>query len=159
MNSNRTGSTRSKNMTAIKSRDTQPEIIIRKALHGVGYRYRLHMKTIAGTPDLVFTKLGAVLFVNGCFWHKHDCHLFQWPRSRKEFWKNKLLRNASNDANNKILLEKSWRIGIVWECALKGKLRIPIETIVGLLCNWLDNRGKYIEIRGTNREDFYKYSP
>ena len=89
--------TRSKMMAGIKGKNTKPEMLIRKALFAKGLRYRLHDKNLPGKPDLVFPKYKAVIFVQGCFWHGHDCHLFKWPTSNKEYWRNKINRNREVD--------------------------------------------------------------
>ncbi|CAG0903564.1 unnamed protein product [Cyprideis torosa] len=121
--------TRSKNMAAIRGKDTKPELVIRKGLHKAGFRYRLHDKKLPGKPDLVFPRYQAVLFINGCFWHLHDCHLFKWPKTRSEFWSDKIKKNVARDQVNIAQLKASgWRVGIIWECSLKGK------TL------WLNNR-------------------
>ena len=83
---------RSKNMGAIRYRDTKPEVIIRRLLHQSGYRYRLNVKTILGKPDIVLKRLSSLIFIHGCFWHQHNCHLFKWPQTRKAFWKDKILK-------------------------------------------------------------------
>src|SRR5574344_1068154 len=89
---------RSALMAGIRSRDTAPEIALRKALFARGLRYRIHDRTLPGTPDLVFPRFLAVIFVNGCFWHAHDCHLFRLPASRGEFWEAKLNSNRARDS-------------------------------------------------------------
>lgn len=136
-------------MAAIKGRHTKPEILIRKAMHSTGLRYRLHARDLPGKPDLVFAKYNAVIFVNGCFWHHHDCHLFKWPATRKEFWKAKIDRNVANDARVKdALLQNGWRIATVWECALNGKARLNQEHAMRLLAGWVRSDRKKITIRG-----------
>ena len=113
------------NMTRIRAKDTKPELTVRRVLHASGLRYRLQVRDLPGKPDLVFPRFRAVLFVHGCFWHMHGCPLFKWPKSREEFWKTKLGRNAGRDAEVQTrLLEANWRVLTVWECALKGKGRI-----------------------------------
>jgi len=89
---------RSKNMSAIKRANTLPELLIRKALHHIGYRYRLNVKEIPGTPDIVLPRLSSLIFVHGCFWHGHDCHLFKLPASRREFWSNKISKTQKTTA-------------------------------------------------------------
>src|SRR3546814_21090121 len=88
--------TRSRNMAAIKGSHTKPELLIRTALHAAGLRYRLNVKDLPGTPDLAFPRHRAVVFVNGCFWHRHDCHLFKWPANRQEFWRETIGRHVAN---------------------------------------------------------------
>jgi DNA mismatch endonuclease (patch repair protein) len=141
--------TRSKNMAAIKGRDTKPELIIRKALHHAGFRYRLHAKDLPGKPDLVLPKYNSALFINGCFWHRHDCHLFKWPGTRQDFWKKKIMGNVANDQKKLAMLhDAGWRTGIVWECALKGKTRISEDEAIQHLSEWLKSDHKIIEIQG-----------
>lgn len=109
-------------MAAVRGRDTKPEIALRRRLHALGLRYRLNVKSLPGTPDLVFPRFGAVVFVHGCFWHGHDCPLFVAPRTRPDFWLNKIGANQSRDRRNHMaLLESDWRIATIWECAVRGK--------------------------------------
>lgn len=132
--------TRSRMMAGIRSGDTKPEKLLRKALHSLGFRYRLHVPSLLGRPDLVFPKYHAVLFVHGCFWHGHDCPLFRMPGTRKDFWENKLRRNRERDIEvRKILLATGWRLGIVWECTLKGKKKIGLEKTVSRIVEWLES--------------------
>lgn len=141
--------TRSKNMAAIKGHDTKPEVLIRKALHRAGFRYRLHAKDLPGKPDIVFPRHQAVLFINGCFWHHHHCHLFKWPQTRREFWEKKITGNTANDQKKVRMLEElGWRVGIVWECALKGKHRIDHDVAIQKLTEWLQSDQKELEIQG-----------
>lgn len=141
--------TRSRMMSGIRSENTKPEMLVRKALHKIGFRYRLHDSRIPGKPDLVFPKYHAVLFVNGCFWHGHDCPLFRMPETRNEFWKDKIRKNLERDAVVlKRLEDIGWRFGIVWECSLKGKKRIGTEEIVKRIVAWLESDTKEFEIRG-----------
>ena len=118
-------------MSGIKSKNTKPELIIRKALFGNGFRYRLHDKKLPGKPDLVLPKYRTVIFINGCFWHGHNCHLFKWPSTRKAFWKDKIGRNQSRDALAGRQLKKfGWNVIVVWECAIKGKSRIELPEVI-----------------------------
>jgi len=140
---------RSRNMAAVKSKNTKPELFIRKALHRRGFRYGLHNKDLPGKPDMVFRKYGAVLFVNGCFWHKHDCPRFTWPKTREAFWKEKINANRDRDIRNlQDLSDLDWRFAIVWECALKGKQKLEPEVITDLLDIWLRSEETDLEIRG-----------
>jgi len=138
---------RSKNMAAIKSRDTSPELIVRKTLHVAGYRYRLHARNLPGSPDLVFLKYRAVLFINGCFWHKHECHLFRLPKTRTEFWNSKLSGTAAKDnVNLGLLRDLSWRTGTIWECSLRGKTRLTLVAITDIMSEWLKSDRQSLEI-------------
>ncbi len=125
---------RQHNMSRIRSRDTRPEMLIRRGLHALGLRYRLHVRRLPGTPDLVFPRARAVIFVHGCFWHGHDCALGIKPKTNTEFWSAKITRNQTRDRLAiKELEGKGWRIAVVWECALKGRNRRPIECVLGEL--------------------------
>ena len=114
--------TRRFNMSQIKSKDTKPELMIRKFLFSKGLRYRLHNKKLPGKPDIVFKKYRTVLFVNGCFWHGHEnCRYFVLPKTRTEWWKEKIYGNKARDLKNKEeLYNLGWRVLEVFECELKG---------------------------------------
>jgi DNA mismatch endonuclease, patch repair protein len=108
-------------MRAIRSKNTRPEIFVRKALHAAGFRYRLHSKNLPGKPDIVLPKYRIVIFVQGCFWHGHDCKYFKVPKTRAEFWGNKITENKSRDKINiDKLTESGWQVLLVWECATKS---------------------------------------
>ena len=109
---------RSWNMSRIKSRDTSPELKVRSILHRMGYRFRLHRKDLPGKPDIVLPKYRAVIFVHGCFWHRHfDCKYAYTPKSNIEFWEKKFSKNIERDLRNKRLLqEQGWSVIVVWEC-------------------------------------------
>lgn len=140
---------RSQMMSGIRSKDTKPEIQIRKGLHARGYRYRLHESNLPGKPDLTLKKHNAVIFVHGCFWHVHECHLFKWPKTRENWWREKLSGNVKKDKENISRLHDSgWRVLIVWECALKGKTRLPIDNVLDEISGWLDSNGESKEIQG-----------
>ncbi|WFE77313.1 very short patch repair endonuclease [Roseinatronobacter sp. S2] len=140
---------RSRMMAGIKAKNTNPELAIRYALHGRGFRFRLHRKDLPGKPDLVFAGRGAVIFVHGCFWHGHDCHLFRWPKSREDFWRDKIGKNIERDRQQRqALAEAGWRIGTVWECALKGKTRLPFDSVVEQCSIWLKSEIKMLEVSG-----------
>ena len=140
---------RSKNMAAVKGKDTKPELLIRKGLHRLGFRFRLHDRRLPGKPDLVFPKYRAVIFVNGCFWHKHDCHLFKQPATRKEFWEDKINRTCERDRENRAALkEAGWRILTVWECSLKGKTRLQDSELLERMSSWIAGELSEVEIRG-----------
>lgn len=110
-------------MAHIRSTNTKPEEIVRKYLFSKGFRYRKNVRTLPGCPDIVLPKYKTVIFVNGCFWHKHDCPRFVWPSSNEDYWKAKILRNVERDKKNAKALElQGWRIITVWECELKKKV-------------------------------------
>ena len=117
--------TRSYNMSRIKGKDTKPEMIVRKFLFSKGFRYRLHVKSLPGKPDIVLPKYKTVIFIHGCFWHGHDgCKYFVVPKTRTEWWLNKIIGNISNDnRNNELLKLEGWRVLIIWECDLKPNKR------------------------------------
>jgi len=123
--------TRSRNMSAIKSRDTSPEVAVRRQLFSEGLRYRKNVDTLPGSPDIVLPKYRTCIFVNGCFWHMHHgCPFFKLPKTRTGFWKKKLLRNTERDKQAyQRLVADGWRIVIIWECAIKGPKRIPLKEI------------------------------
>lgn len=112
---------RSYNMSQIKCKNTKPEELVRKYLFAHGYRFRKNDKRYSGKPDIVLPKYKNIIFVNGCFWHKHEgCKYFVWPKNNAEFWKNKIEQNVARDKNNyRLLQEQGWHIVIVWECELK----------------------------------------
>ena len=114
---------RSRNMSAIKSKNTKPEIAVRKLLHSMGYRFRLHRKDLPGSPDIVLPKYKTVIFVHGCFWHRHEnCKYASTPKTRQEFWEAKFRENINRDKlNQENLSSNGWKIIIVWECEIKDK--------------------------------------
>ena len=114
---------RSRNMSAIKSKNTKPEIKVRKVLHSMGYRFRLHSKDLPGSPDIVLPKYKTVIFVHGCFWHRHqNCKYASTPKTRKEFWNKKFNENINRDKiNQENLSSKGWKIIVVWECEINDK--------------------------------------
>ena len=112
---------RSALMSRIRSTDTKPELFVRRALHAMGYRFRTHVRGLPGCPDLVFTRRRSVIFVHGCFWHRHGCRKTYVPKSRKEFWQEKFVGNVSRDRRNQRLLEEAgWRVLVVWECEIES---------------------------------------
>ena len=121
---------RSRNMSAIKSKNTKPEIKVRKVLHSMGYRFRLHSKDLPGSPDIVLPKYKTVIFVHGCFWHRHEnCKYASTPKTRQEFWNKKFNENILRDKKNlEILSSLGWKIIIIWECEIRNK-KINLEQI------------------------------
>lgn len=109
---------RSERMSLIRGKDTKPEMLVRRAVHAMGFRYRLHVSNLPGTPDLVFPRLRKAIFVHGCFWHRHaGCTLARVPKSKLDFWIPKLNGNRERDIkNNKALLRDGWRVKVIWEC-------------------------------------------
>ncbi len=132
--------TRSRIMASVRGKDTAPELLLRKRLHKSGFRFRLHAKNLPGKPDLVFPKYKAVIFINGCFWHGHDCHRFSWPKTRKQFWRAKIQGNKERDCRNQeALLKAGWRVGLVWECSLRGRGRLGTEAVAKECAEWLSS--------------------
>lgn len=130
---------RSFNMSRIGPKDTKPELIVRKWLWNHGYRYRLHYQGLPGKPDLVFPSRNKVIFVNGCFWHRHDCSYFKWPITNAEFWKDKIEGNVLRDNKNYgMLIASGWIYLIIWECVLRNLKNVDRHER-------MDHIGQYIE--------------
>lgn len=116
------------NMSQIKGQNTKPEVLVRKTLWKLGYRYRLHRKDLPGKPDIVFSSRRKVIFVHGCFWHRHECEYFRWPATREAFWRQKIEGNAARDMRTQRRLKDiGWDYLIIWECEIKKK---PLKDIV-----------------------------
>lgn len=112
-------------MAAIRSKDTRPELVVRKLVHGMGYRYRLHVRSLPGTPDMVFPARRKVINVSGCFWHMHGCGRCRMPATRRAYWSAKLARNKSRDQRTRRALRRlGWDVLVVWECQTKSKDRL-----------------------------------
>lgn len=131
-------------MAAIGSKDSEGELLIRRGLHALGWRYRLGWnyrpdgRLLPGKPDLVFPGRRALIFVNGCYWHGHACHLFKWPKTEAPFWREKIGKNIARDARVRELLEAGgWRIAEVWECVLKGRERRPVSEVLAAIDEFL----------------------
>lgn len=128
---------RSRQMSLVRAVDTKPEMLVRRLVHSMGYRYRLHRRALPGTPDLVFASRKAVIFVHGCFWHRHPdpaCRLARLPKSRLDFWVPKLERNAERDREAVEALEATgWRVLVIWECEIKDAvgLRQKVDNFLG----------------------------
>lgn len=136
-------------MAAVRARDTKPELVIRKALHGAGLRYRLNVRDLPGKPDIVLPRYRAVVFVHGCFWHRHECDLFRWPQSRTEFWREKLDANAARDEKAADALDMAgWRQAVIWECALKGRKKRDFQDTMQRLIAWIRSDEQAITIGG-----------
>lgn len=140
---------RSEVMARVRSRDTRPEMVVRRGLHARGFRYRLHVKDLPGKPDMVFRKYGAVVLINGCFWHGHDCQLYRFPKSNTSYWIPKIRGNIERDKRHmRALRERGWRILIIWECALKGRNKLPLVCVLDDSSRWLINGSQFQEIAG-----------
>jgi DNA mismatch endonuclease (patch repair protein) len=141
-------------MSGIRGKDTNPELVVRKGLFRRGFRYRLHDARLPGKPDIVLPKYRAIVLVNGCFWHGHGCHLFKWPKTRQHFWKTKILGNVERDRRNLDLYkDEGWRVVIVWECALKGKERLSLDSVISSITQWLYRGEGNLEISGRMNEN------
>ena len=131
---------RSYNMSRIRSKDTKPELLVRKFLHKNGFRYRLHVKDLPGNPDIVLPRYKTVIFIHGCFWHgHHECQYFVIPKTRTEWWLNKISGNQSKDSHaEKMLTDQGWNIITIWECNLKkSTIGRTLDQLDGQLRNQL----------------------
>ena len=141
--------TRSRIMSSVGQKDTGPETSLRYALHKAGLRYCLHDRTLPGSPDLVFPRFKAVVFVHGCYWHSHGCYKSTVPKSRREFWEDKFSANRERDkCNVAFLRERGWRVLTVWECILKGKTSVPVDNTAEAVKSWLDSSETLGELPG-----------
>jgi DNA mismatch endonuclease (patch repair protein) len=137
------------NMSRIRDRDTGPELLLRKALHRSGLRYRLHVRTLPGRPDIVLQKYHAVFQVHGCFWHGHNCPMFKTPGTRPEFWIKKIDENRRRDQRTfRQLRDDGWRIATVWECSLRGPARRTPDEVARLCRSFLSSKRSDVEISG-----------
>lgn len=140
---------RSQIMAKVRSYNTGPELIIRRQLHRKGYRFRLHDKKLPGRPDIVLPKYNAVILINGCFWHGHDCDLFNMPKTRKEFWQKKISRTRERDNENvNDLLSYGWRVLTIWQCSMKGKSKRSEEEVIHQTVCWLSSKDQIAAIKG-----------
>ncbi|MCL4674143.1 MAG: DNA mismatch endonuclease Vsr [Sphingomonadaceae bacterium] len=143
---------RSVMMAGIGAKDTQPELVVRRALHGLGYRFRLHRKDLPGRPDIVLPRWNTAILVHGCFWHGHEnCPLFRLPKSRTEFWAEKIGSNRLRDEKvRRNLVDLGWRVLEVWECATKGRSALSWTALLDELENAIKaNQAGTLQIRGT----------
>ena len=135
---NRTPAERHLNMSRIRSTNSKPEEIVRKYLFARGLRYRKNVGSLPGKPDIVFAKYNTVVFVNGCFWHHHNCRYFKWPKTNIDYWSKKINGNVERDKKNqKMLIELGWHVITVWECELKSSSRA--KALESLYCNIVSN--------------------
>lgn len=136
-------------MSRVRSRDTAPELAVRRSLHAAGFRFRLHGRGLPGRPDLVFPKYRAVIFVHGCFWHGHDCPRGRPPATRTEFWGAKIARNRARDtATEQALHDAGWRVLTVWECGVSGPARRDPAALVALCAAFLRGQRPSAEVSG-----------
>lgn len=146
--------TRSRMMAGIRGKDTKPELTLRRSLHALGFRYRLHVRGIPGKPDLVLPKHRAVIFVNGCFWHRHpDCRYASTPSKRAEFWASKFAANVARDnAVRSTLLQDGWRVATIWECAMRSKAGAAAAGRV--VSEWLYGADRELDLGEINSNHF-----
>lgn len=141
--------TRSRMMAGIRAKNTKPEMAIRRSLHASGFRYKLYDKSLSGKPDLVFPKYRAVIFVHGCFWHGHYCDRFKLPKTRTEFWYQKIMANRERDLAVKTALEQDgWRIAVIWECSLKKTAGAMDRQHLIQITEWLKSDSPSFEASG-----------
>lgn len=141
--------TRSRMMAGIRGSNTKPERVLRTRLHRKGFRYRLHAK-IPGRPDFVLPKYKAAVFVHGCFWHGHNCHLYRLPATRRDFWKKKIAGNRFRDRRRiRELAKLGWRCLTVWECAFRGRGQLGLDETVNQTERWIISGRHGRELRGS----------
>lgn len=137
-------------MAGIRGKDTKPELALRRSLHALGFRYRLHAKGIPGKPDLVLPKYKAVIFVHGCFWHRHPgCRYASTPATRPEFWASKFSANVARDsAVRSALSQAGWRVATIWECAMRSET--GVAAVRDIVVRWLQTGGRELEVGENN---------
>jgi DNA mismatch endonuclease (patch repair protein) len=134
-------------MASVGQKDTGAEVLLRKALHRRGLRYKLHDRALPGSPDLVFPRFRAVVFVHGCYWHSHGCHRSTVPKTRNAFWISKFKANKARDGRKQAeLLALGWRVLTVWECTLRGKTAKPVDVLAKRVETWLKTRKRIGDI-------------
>lgn len=139
------------NMSRVRGQNTMPELGVRKNLHALGFRFRLHANNLPGKPDIVLARWRTAIFVHGCFWHRHECGLFRWPATRAKFWKEKLLRNVARDRKARSeLINAGWRVLVVWECALKGPGRLSRGCLREQLSDFIRGDSTFAEIEAND---------
>lgn len=144
--------TRSRNMAAVRGKDTKPELLLRRELFRQGFRFRLHYGHLPGKPDIVLPKYRAVIHVHGCFWHGHNCPLFQWPATREDFWQKKITGNIARDQRTEDELKTAgWRVLTVWECALRGAGSATVESTASRVAHWIRSGRLSGQISGKSR--------
>ncbi|SCX59256.1 very short patch repair endonuclease [Variovorax sp. EL159] len=140
--------TRSRMMSGIRGRDTKIEMVVRKALHARGLRYRLNNRSLPGRPDIAFMAAKAAVLMHGCFWHGHDCSFFRLPASNTEFWREKIDANRARDARTLDALHAlGWRTATIWECAIRGRPMEEFASLLDCLENWVRVGAGHLELR------------
>lgn len=144
-----TAEVRSRMMSGIRGKDTRIEREVRSLLRRKGFGYKKHVSKLPGSPDIVLSKYRAAIFVHGCFFHGHGCRVFKWPKSNAEFWREKIARNISRDAEHlAALLSSNWRVLTVWGCALTGRDRLDSDTLAARLEEWIKSASQEDQISG-----------
>jgi len=137
------------NMSRVRSKDTSPERAVRRLLHALGFRFRLHRRDLPGTPDIVLPRHRLAVFAHGCFWHGHDCPLFRMPATRTEFWQAKIEANRRRDAATRAALsDGGWRTLCVWECAIRGTGRLTQAKLSEALADFVRDKASVGEVTG-----------
>jgi DNA mismatch endonuclease (patch repair protein) len=123
--------TRSRTMRAVKGKDTTPEMVVRRLVHSMGYRYRLHRQDLPGKPDMVFPRLRKIVFIHGCFWHGHDCPRgARMPKANQDYWQKKISGNSLRDGRSVAALQsQGWRVAVIWECELKDMVQVKRRLV------------------------------
>jgi DNA mismatch endonuclease (patch repair protein) len=137
-------------MSRIRGKNTKPELLVRSALHAMGFRFRLHVRKLPGTPDLVLSKYKVAIFVNGCFWHGHGCHLSKFPATRADFWRKKITDTRLRDERAiQQLQDQGWRVIILWECSIRAVNATALRrTWARLRIAICASRNRFVQIRG-----------
>jgi DNA mismatch endonuclease (patch repair protein) len=142
---------RRRNMSAIQSKNTKPELLIRSELHKKGFRFRIHRKDLPGKPDILLPKYQAVINVHGCFWHGHSCPQFKWPKTRKAFWRKKILGNMARDTHQiAALFAKGYRVAVIWECSIEGPSKIEQSKLMEQIASWILSESNELQISGAD---------
>ena len=141
---------RSRMMSGIRAKNTAPERLVRSELHQLGFRFRLHVRELPGTPDIVLPRWNTAILVHGCFWHGHGCRLFRLPATRTQFWEDKIKRNLEVDKRTVASLKQlGWRVLVIYECALRGPERRSMTAFRNRINRWIVSPRTFGEIRGT----------
>lgn len=136
-------------MSGIRGRDTKIELVVRKALYARGLRYRLHNRMLPGRPDMAFIGAKAAIFMNGCFWHGHDCPFFRLPASNAEFWQTKISANRERDIRSlEALHALGWRTAVVWECSIRNRPAEDFADLLAQLEKWIRKGSGHLDLRG-----------
>ncbi len=142
------------NMSRVRAKDTRPEMTVRRLLHSLGFRFRLHRRDLPGQPDIVLPRYRAAIFVHGCFWHGHDCSLFRMPATRTEFWAAKIAATRLRDREAVLgLRDADWRSLLIWECALRGRSRLPAGTLIDRITAFTVGDAQFGAIREAGAAD------